>query len=372
VIELQNSSAAQINVENVNSAIGGQEVLNYTGLTEGLQYYVGVRNYNNSPGGTFTICIAPLMDSHCNDGSGTYNLCSNYKAAWTGANSYTYNFVPVNPTPGSPTAFTSSSQAPLASPSLALRYSGSYTSTIDAVYNLTNGIGGPEVITVPGNAICNVTIGPHSDVQVQPSQRCPATLLRISTLQGKPFVCGSVIHFEYEFTEINCSNSAPIGLPFVKSTAGTSAYLLLNFTSPQLVAGACYSVRIRPVFPYGPGTWGTAQCIKMSSSAMQMQAEDINQHVTPEKSAEEVIAANIYPNPTNGEMLNLNITGIESSEVFVRILDGMGRQVYSDLFIVEGSLNTVVTFERPLASGIYLVEFSTDGKVLTERMVVQK
>ena len=41
-------------------------------------------------------------------------------------------------------------------------------------------------------------------------------------------------------------------------------------------------------------------------------------------------------------------------------------------FTVEGSLNTIVTFAEPLASGIYNVEFSVDGQIMTERMIVAK
>jgi len=84
------------------------------------------------------------------------------------------------------------------------------------------------------------------------------------------------------------------------------------------------------------------------------------------------IVANIYPNPNTGDMVNLNLTGIEQGDVFVRILDGMGKVVYTNRYTVEGSLNTIVTFSKPLASGIYLVEFTSDDEVITQRMMVAK
>jgi hypothetical protein len=43
----------------------------------------------------------------------------------------------------------------------------------------------------------------------------------------------------------------------------------------------------------------------------------------------------------------------------------------SDL-VAEGTVNTTIAFDRPLASGIYTVELVYDGKVMTERMMVQK
>ena len=87
---------------------------------------------------------------------------------------------------------------------------------------------------------------------------------------------------------------------------------------------------------------------------------------------QQVLNVQVYPNPNNGEMVNLNVAGIESDNVFVRITDAMGRIVYTNRFTVEGSLNTIVTFAEPLASGIYNVEFSVDGQIMTERMIVAK
>jgi len=39
---------------------------------------------------------------------------------------------------------------------------------------------------------------------------------------------------------------------------------------------------------------------------------------------------------------------------------------------VEGSLNTVVNFSKPLTSGLYLVEFREGSNVITQRMMVGK
>ncbi|MFO0385780.1 MAG: T9SS type A sorting domain-containing protein [Flavobacteriales bacterium] len=50
----------------------------------------------------------------------------------------------------------------------------------------------------------------------------------------------------------------------------------------------------------------------------------------------------------------------------------MGRVVWTSNLVVEGSLNTIIAFERPLASGLYMVEMTYDGQVVTERLMVQK
>jgi hypothetical protein len=79
----------------------------------------------------------------------------------------------------------------------------------------------------------------------------------------------------------------------------------------------------------------------------------------------------LYPNPTQGTV-NINLSGIESDNVQIRIVDAMGKQVWSNRFTVNGVLNTNITFEQPLANGLYFVEAIFNGDVQTQRLMVQK
>jgi hypothetical protein len=370
VIELQTSLGVQVDVENVNTATGGLEIMNRAGLTENAQYWVGVRNYDNTAGGTFTICISPLLDSRCDEGPGTYAMCTNFKADYSGATNYTFHFTPTGLTPGSPSSGVHPSQIPLNTP-LDIRYGGTYDVYVDANFpNFVNGIGGADPIVIVGTDVCPITIAAQPNVQVRDSQRCPATVLRTTRLNAKPFVCGPIVNFEYRFVEINCLTSATIGIPFSKFTPTASPNLLLNFTSPSLVPGSCYNVEVRPIFTYGAGAWGTAQCIKIGSPSMTEM--DVVELLNGSGLAEDEIEAMIYPNPNNGDLVNLQIDGIDSDEVFVSVTDGMGRLIFTDRYTVDGSLNTTLNFTSPLNSGLYLVEIVSNGKITTRKMLVQK
>jgi hypothetical protein len=94
VIELQTSSGTQLDVENANNTIGGGDVLNYGSLTVGQWYWVGIRNYDATIGGSFTVCVSPLMPSGCATivPSNGLSLCNSYKATFRSAASYTFNF----------------------------------------------------------------------------------------------------------------------------------------------------------------------------------------------------------------------------------------------------------------------------------------
>ncbi|MFM9005304.1 MAG: T9SS type A sorting domain-containing protein, partial [Flavobacteriales bacterium] len=159
------------------------------------------------------------------------------------------------------------------------------------------------------------------------------------------------------------------GLPTTYNTIGNAPYLQLT-ALPLLANPGAWDVKIRPNFVYGAGQYGPTQRILVNgTSASTMLNEEVAEQ---DVKVESFIAANLYPNPNNGEMVNLNVSGIQSDHLFVRITDAMGRIVYTNGFAVEGSLNQIVTFAEPLASGIYNVEFTVDGEIMTERMIVAK
>ncbi|MFM9984311.1 MAG: T9SS type A sorting domain-containing protein [Flavobacteriales bacterium] len=369
VIELQNSTSVEMDVENIDPSIGGDEIMNIGGLTRGEQYWVGIRNYQNTDGGEFTVCISPLMDTRCDDGPGTYPLCTNFKPDYTGAVNYTFHFDPTGSTPGFSSAGTHSSQIPLNTP-LDLRYGGTYDVMIDANYtNLTDGLGNPEPISVQAIDVCPIVISAQPDLQIKETQRCPAHLLRATRLAAKPFVCGPVLFYEYEFTEMDCNTQISSGISFTKNTAGASANLPLNFSAPALMPGSCYSVRVRPVFTHGNGSYGTAHCIQMGNVASQPGGED--EMAEDPNYIEHSIEANLYPNPNEGNRVTVTLTEVKDSEVLIRITDALGRMIYTKQYQVEGQLLTTISLEDKVKKGLYLVEFVADNKIITKRLIIE-
>jgi len=80
----------------------------------------------------------------------------------------------------------------------------------------------------------------------------------------------------------------------------------------------------------------------------------------------------VYPNPSNGELINIQASDLNSEMVSIRVIDAMGKVVFNQSFAVEGVLNTSVAFEKSLSAGIYMVEISDNDVVKTERLIIQK
>jgi hypothetical protein len=387
VIELQTSTAVQIDAENANAAVGGLEVLNTGNLVAGQTYYVGVRNYNSTNVGTYTICVSPLGVSGCASQApaGGFSLCNSYKAKWTGASSYTFNFTGV----GGNAPLATSSVASLTgtitlnNTNLGLRYGSLYNVRVDANYMLNNGLGQPDpMITVlgvvPSTGCQNVAIMQQPLVEVRNTQVCPTLLLRTTNLlagpnTGSTNVCG-VISYSYEFTRVsNCLGTTVIGSPFVVNTTGATASLTLTSAFPaQLGTTGYWSVRVRPNFIGGlNGTWGPAKVIAVSGSAasQMLDEENATQQV---KTFEAQPLSVVYPNPNNGSAVNINLTDIGSGDLTVKIVDAVGRTIYNNRYTVDGALFTQIDFAEQLTGGIYLVEFTINGETMNERMIVER
>jgi hypothetical protein len=383
VIELQNSSAVQIDVENANNTIGGLEVLNIGSLTAGQTYYVGVRNFHATNVGTFSICASPMMPSGCGlvEPVGGFALCTNYKALYRGANTYTFNFTGTGGTaPLVTTSATSTGLMPLTTPALDIRYGGEYNVKVDAHFVVYNGVNALEpTITVSGNvasANCTgVSIMNQPLVEVRASQRCPSTLNRNTYLHAVPvpgngLVCGAV-SYSYEFTRVtDCTGATTLPQTFTVTTANSSPFLILAAAFPSAQANIGYwNVRVRPNFSWGSGAFGPVQTIQISGTAASMMLSE-NESEQAERSDETESQSLLYPNPNNGDRFMLNLVGANEEPIVVNIYDSFGRIVHAEQFSAEGSTQREIIPNNSLSSGFYAIEIWMNGVKLAERMIV--
>ena len=370
------------------------ERLNASVVT-GNEYYISVGTSSGAATGPYQLYVQYLLPSSCNEpdpGPAGYSICTNYKARFYGAApTYTLHFVPdaTLPMPTGTSGVETFANAPagsstisLSTPALALYNGGYYDVFVDVTYNLRDGDNTLETIPVLGITTCqDQHIASQNNVEVKASMRCDnlAVLSRSGFVQATPVIQGAPVcnaqGYTFSFRRAGSCGGAPIDLPgdaIVVDRPGITCPLSYLPANPGI---GYWRVEIRPIFAAGipVGTYGPPQWIQVNGTAA-MSAFDL-EGLTPEadRSLEMTgVAANLYPNPNNGQMVNLNVSGVESDNVFVRIVDGVGRVVYSNRFTVDGSLNTIVTFERALSDGLYIVEFTVDGKVVTERMMVSK
>jgi hypothetical protein len=365
---------------------GSNEMLVATGLTNSVVYYVRVINQSVTPA-NFSVCIQKISGSGCNYGPNYSNLCSNFKSTWAGANSYSVTFFDGTNlyTGGSTgtTLFTLASAVGDPSNVLAggLRYGTTYTATVTANYIFTDYSSNVlTTVSVPSTSPCSVTIGTQPNVALRSSDRSTAVGNNAraygSFIACDPWLCATS-EYLWRVTEIDPITEATISpMPVVIESNSSSRFLRINAATNSIFhTGGRYIIEVAPRFNAGnDGTFGTAYDLLIAGVAPGgMAMEDAGTEVVLlDKINEGGVFASLYPNPNNGESVNLNIAGIESESVNISIMDASGRVVWSNRYVVDGTLFTTVNFDRPLAAGMYMVEMVYNGQVMTQRMMVQK
>ncbi|MFM7105554.1 MAG: hypothetical protein ACKOW8_08520, partial [Flavobacteriales bacterium] len=316
-----------VDSENSSSTVGVSEKLNFGNLTIGQTYYVSL-GAATGVGGTYTFCLQHLLPSGCASiaPAGGFNLCSTFKAAYRGSSSqgagYTFTF---NGTGGGATGSTSLASATglivLSSPALALRYGGTYSVSVDMNYALQNSAGTVENISVIGSTssfgCSNVVIMSQPNVEVKSTQRCSVTtLFRYSYInaarESNAPLCGPT-SYTWVFKRMDdCATPSPTAIDSIVAT--TSSVYCQLYVLPNLPAAAgTWGVKIRPNFSYGNGTFGPERYISVNgTSASGELMYDEEAEAMRYMDLESVV---IYPNPNNGESVNIAIGDLLSGQL---------------------------------------------------------
>ncbi|MCC7501392.1 MAG: T9SS type A sorting domain-containing protein, partial [Flavobacteriales bacterium] len=83
---------------------------------------------------------------------------------------------------------------------------------------------------------------------------------------------------------------------------------------------------------------------------------------------------NMWPNPNNGEQLYVTIDQLNSEVLTatVDIFNTMGQKVATHTIPVNGStLNTVISLDRAMGNGVYLVNVTAGEQQFIQRLVIQ-
>ena len=391
VIELQDANGNLIDVENTVVGIG-TEVLTKTGLTLGATYRVGIRNYNSGAqaGGQFSGCIRHLRAGGSDSGTSatwpsTIGMCNVFKAAYCGGTGVQYRYTWTGLTGIAAgqvyTKTQTSDYLTLTSVTPMLPAGCMYNVLVTAIYTIPNGAGVNEVFEMPAVNPTTITISANPLTSLRTSDQCSAgPRYRGSVVASLPWVCG-VTNWRWRFTEVNPLTLQTVGLPIEQNRGAASNYLTLTSVT-ALQYGKTYAVQTSPIYTY-TGTnyqWGpvTYMCIIGSAGMVVDQTEDATQD-SPKDVAQDAsqgvaqeFELSVYPNPTHGDALTMSLSGINSDNVQVRIYDALGRKIQSERYVVDGTLQTELNFESELSDGVYLIEVSSDNKVKTARVLVQK
>ena len=369
VIVLQNASAIGTLVTQEDVVfVNGSEIMNVGNLIEGDTYLIGVQAWNGFAGnGDYGVCVENLPDTRC-DLTGTFNLCSTFKADWVGTDDYLFNFVAQSDAQlyqhQSGFAYTFVQLFTVAN----LPWGDTYDVAINSIYNRVDGNGSADVVIVDNNEPCVITINPQPLAQMNPGQNCSAgPQFPGAYVPATPWICGAV-DWTWEFTRTDVAE-----LPFEVQRGSSNRYFPLALAS--LVPGATYDVRTKPEFANAAvTTYGPVQCLQIIGPAGEPPVTGAPAVETAEEKGLDATGpvAAIYPNPNNGDVLNINLVNVQSDIITVDIYDGFGKLVQAQqLTVAGGNVNEILSL-NDMASGMYTVRITMDDTVQTEKLIIQK
>jgi hypothetical protein len=370
----------QVAVENALSTVGGEQ-MTVSGLVPGAFYRVGIKNMDVQSGGSFSLCISPLKANTCGTATSPTSgksLCDAFLGTYTGAQQYVFTFTN---TANSSEVFThtntgvgsaAASSAVVLSSISGLTYGQSYYVKIDASYTFANSTGATQTVVVPGTVNgCALYISAQPNTELSITDWCGnGAPKRFNSFVSTTWVCGAV-DYQWEITPTT-------GLPIAQTTfrGAATRYILVNSLNGIHGGATTFNVRVRPIFSDGLGgtrfgSWSATSrqlCILAPAGL-----DENNQNVTERSlSINPILETGIYPNPNRGDLVNVNMMNIQSDQVTVKVIDAMGQLIINKTFSVDGILNTVLHFEKTLASGVYMIEMIDGSSVSTSRMIVQK
>ncbi len=81
---------------------------------------------------------------------------------------------------------------------------------------------------------------------------------------------------------------------------------------------------------------------------------------------------NIYPNPNDGEVFNLQISNNNNAEVLLVVYDILNKEVYSKVILTNNNKKKVYAIypSQKLNPGVYLIKATSDNKIYKKRLIV--
>jgi PKD repeat protein len=381
-------------IEDASSA-NGNEIFMSDDLVIGQVYDIAVGNAGGFAG-TFTVCIQALRPSGCGNGPTFEKLCNTFKATWTGTTSYTVvlqsvsnpgNFYVQTTANSAQMPFTGFTPLPGNTLSGGVQYGQSYSASVSANYTLTDAGGNVEVyVAQPAQSTCVISINAQPAVNLGAAFVSSAFGVNTRSLNTNVStdisVCG-IQNYTWEFVAVDPLTNQIITseLPRYWTGATTTRNLKLsNANISGIAAGKRYRVRVRPNFAYGNGSFDLNSTLYLQitgSAGMTVNEGEVDHTVLLQERNEDVMSIEdfgsmlIYPNPSNGSFINLNLEGIDESNIMIDIIDSQGRKVYSQSNVITTDGFVRIEFENQLAAGLYTVLVSMSNEILTEKVVVK-
>ncbi|MGC1242340.1 MAG: prolyl oligopeptidase family serine peptidase [Chryseosolibacter sp.] len=109
-----------------------------------------------------------------------------------------------------------------------------------------------------------------------------------------------------------------------------------------------------------------------AASGARTAAEEVSMEPEEEVAMDEGFSLSVYPNPASPDNINIRLQGVEAFPVEVRMVDQVGRELYSNVFDHEAvSAGQSLVLPAPAKGGIYILMIRQGQRQLRKKVVLK-
>ncbi len=153
-------------------------------------------------------------------------------------------------------------------------------------------------------------------------------------------------------------------------TTTTTTFIPVNLNSNPVPTNTWLNIRVRPVFSGQSSEFGPACRVRFipNTAGPGSGREMLFDEATS-------VTMNLYPNPNRDGLLTLSMEGVDVADetmVDIDIHNMLGARVHTERAVAaEGVVNHRMELGSALGAGLYMVNVTIDGKLYTQRLVIQ-
>jgi hypothetical protein len=114
------------------------------------------------------------------------------------------------------------------------------------------------------------------------------------------------------------------------------------------------------------------QVTTATAIASNARGKEENMEMTPEEGLAEEFSFSVYPNPASADNINVQLTGMEEAPVQVRIVDQLGRELYTGTFDTSAlAAGQQLSIPASSLGGVYILMVNQGQRQLRKKVVLK-
>ena len=159
-----------------------------------------------------------------------------------------------------------------------------------------------------------------------------------------------------------------------QTNGSTVLFNVVLFNNPNVpfIVGQTYGFEVRCLCEDGTEFTNSSGITPSSTFIVPAPPPALQDGSIDEAKLKEETSVSVFPNPSNGEELNLSIQGEQLEDAYIRVMDMNGKLISEsrlDRDTRSGLMN--LRFDSRLDRGVYMIQVFNETQMINQRFIVE-